>query len=139
VNLIEDIRHALALKKVADRLKEAARMKILLATVYALLGCVVTAIVAQFTGACPTLVANLGAIVTAGLGGFFAFVANRPKDQPGGKAILSAALAAGIAAIAAQLKIVCGAGFVEQIPTLAMAGVWVGVGVFVSTKYHRAA
>lgn len=97
-----------------------------------------SAVMAQVTGACPGLLANLPTILiatlTATVGGLTTYLMRRPLQNAGGKALATGAITAAVAAFAAtlvpQIEVVCGQGFVKHLPQLAVAGVWVGLGLW---------
>lgn len=123
--MLDGLKNALTAWKVWGRLKEARVKGKLYATGLALAGAVVTAVVAKFTTACPDLVANLGAIGTAAAGGAWAYLQARGK-QPGQSIVLGMG-GAGVAAATVQIKLLCGPDFFTVLPTIATAGVWVGI------------
>ena len=124
LSIFSDVKNALTAWKVWGQLKEAGVKGRLLAVVVGIAGAVATAVVARLTTACPDLFANFGAVATAGLGGAWAFV--RAKENWGTSLILGAG-AAGLAAMSVQIRLMCGADFFTVAPTVAMAGLWVGI------------
>ena len=97
----------------------------LYATALALLGAVATAVVAKLTTACPDLVANLGAIATAALGGGWAYLFAKEKQV--GQSLVLGVMGAGLAAATVQIKLLCGPDFFTVLPTIATAGAWIGL------------
>ncbi len=140
VGLIGDVKAVLRLKAARDRLREAGKMGKLKTVVFALAGAVLTAVVAQVTGACPSLLAEGPAIVMAGAGGLLSYWSRKPLTAAAGKAVatgvIAGAFAAAVAAVAAKVDVVCGAGFVDKLPSLAMAGVWVGLGLWLKAPHE---
>ena len=124
MSIFSDIGHAITAWKVWGRLKEGSVKGKLLTVVVGLAGAVATAVVAKLTTACPDLFSNFGAVVTAGIGGAWAFA--RVKENWTTSLILGAG-AAGLAAMTVQIRLMCGPDFFTVAPTVAMAGIWVGV------------
>ncbi len=106
------------------------KLKALKVAAFSIVGLLVTSIVAQVTAACPDLISSLGAIATAAIGGGAAYLMRKPLTKAGGKALIlgvvSAAFAAGVNAVTS----VCGADIIHQLPSLAMAGAWVALGLY---------
>ena len=117
------LKNAVTAWKVWGRLKEAGVKGTLYTALVGLVGAVGTAVVAKLTTACPDLFANIGAIVTAGIGGAWAFYAAK---RPVGGSLVRGAAAAGIAAIIGQIKLMCGPDFMTVAPTILTAGAFVG-------------
>jgi hypothetical protein len=138
-SLIDDVKNLRLALKARSRLKEEIAMKGAWAALYAIFGFIGTGIVARLTMDCPDLAAAIGPAALAALGGAVTFYLNRPKTSAAGKSLLAGALAAGWAAFQAQVTTVCGAGFVEQLPTLVTAGAVVGLGLYLrSPKWPSA-
>lgn len=135
-SLIGDIRRALTVKSAWDRLKEASKMGHGKTAVFALLSAVSTAVVAQFSGACPALLTDLPAIATAVVGGVITYLMRKPVQSPGVKALLTGAFGAAVAGGMQALSQACGADFVHQIPALATAGLWVGLGLYLRAPHE---
>lgn len=123
--MFDGVKKALTAWKAWGRLKEAKVKGKLYAAALALGGAVITAVVAKFTTACPDLIANLGAIgTTAGMGAW-AYLQAKGK-QPGQSIVLGMA-GAGLASATVQIKMLCGPDFFTTLPTIATAGVWIGI------------
>lgn len=125
MSIFSDIGHLLTLQKVRDKLSHTAGGQVLLTVVFGLLGLILTSIVAQVTAACPGLEANVGAILTAAAGGAIAYLLKSPPH--GAWAVVTGVAGAGFAGLMQQVQTICGATFIHQLPTLAMAGVWIGL------------
>jgi hypothetical protein len=123
--MFDKAKNALMAWEAWGRLKEAKVKGKLYATGLALVGAVATAVVAKFTTACPDLVANLGAIATAAVMGSWTYLQTK-GEQPGHSVVLGLG-GAGLAAATVQIKLLCGPDFFTVLPTIATAGVWVGL------------
>ena len=124
MSIFSNIGNAVTAWKVFGRLKgEHVKGKLLTAAV-AIGGAVLTAVVAKLTTACPSLIANLGAIGTAALGGAWAYWQTR-KDVT--HSLILGLGGAGLAAATVQIKLLCGPDFFTVLPTIATAGIWVGI------------
>lgn len=131
MSLVDDVKRALLLKRLLSRIKEAREMGKLQAVLFGIVGAVATAVVAQVTAACPDLLSQAPAILTGSVGAAIAYL--WPK-QSGAKATLAGATAALVAGLMQQLQAACGADFVHQLPTLATAGLWLGIGAWLQSK-----
>lgn len=135
-SLYEDLKHLRLLMATRDRLKEAAKMGHLKAVGFALAGAILTGVLGAWTGACPGLVASLPAIGVALIGSFVTIYMRKPLTAAAGKAAGTGVVAFGIATAAEQLKLACGADFVAQFWTLALAGAWVGLGLWLKAPHE---
>lgn len=124
MKLFSNIGNAIAAWNVWNRLKEAQMKGKLLTALTAIGGAVVTAVVAKLTTACPNLLSNVGPLVTASLGGAFAYVKLRENWKG---SIFVGAATAFIASGTIYLQQLCGPDFFTTLPTIATAGIWVGV------------
>ena len=103
------------------------------AVIFGVAGAVITSVVAQLSGACPDLLSQMPALITASIGAAAAYL--MPKAG-GAKATLAGVAGALFAGTMQQLTAICGASFVEQLPALIAAGVWLGLGAYFTA--HRA-
>ncbi len=133
---IRDVRRLLLLRQVIQRLKEAAKMGKLRVVGFALVGAVLSGALAQITGACPDLMSALPAIIMAGVGGGVTYLMRRPANRPATKALLTGAGSVVFGVVVQQVNQVCGPGFVDKIPSLAMAGAWVGLGLWLRAPHE---
>jgi hypothetical protein len=133
---IQDVKRLLLLRQAVQRLKEAAKMGKTKVVLFALAGAVLSGAVAQITGACPDLVSALPAIIMAGVGGGVTYLMRRPVNKPATKALLTGAVGVAFGAAVQQLDQVCGPGFVDKVPSLAMAGAWVGLGLWLRAPHE---
>lgn len=125
MGIFGNIGNAVTGLKVMKRLKQAAAARTLLTALITLAGAIVTGVMAKFTSACPNLWSNAGAIVTAGVGGAFAYWQSRGQNAK--ETIVYGIAAAGLASMAVQVKLLCGPDFFTVLPTIATAGAWVGM------------
>jgi len=140
MGLIQDVKHLLTLKEVRDRLSLSAGGRALMTAVFAVVGAVLTAIVAQYTAACPALLTNLSSILTAGFGGGATyFFLRKPLQNAAGKATITGLLGAAVAGLLQQVTALCGSDFVHQLGPLAMAGVWIGLGHYLQAPHESPA
>jgi FtsH-binding integral membrane protein len=133
MGLFGDVRHALTLRSVANRLRQAWSVGAFKTTLFGLCGAVLTAIVAHVTAACPGLIASLPTLVTAAFGAMLAYAWSKQKVASAG---VTGFLAAGVAAVGQHLASVCGSDYVHQLPALAMAGFWVGLGAWLKSPHQ---
>lgn len=124
MSLFQNVGRAVTAMKLWKRLREETMKGKLLTAALGLGGAILTAIVAKFTSECPSLFSNVGAIVTAGLGGTWAYLQTKKDWKESGILGLGAA---GVAAAAVQIKMMCGPDFFTVAPTIATAGLWVGI------------
>lgn len=111
-------------------------MKSLKVAVFSFVGLAVTAIVAKVTAACPDLISSAGAIGMAAIGGAGTYLLRRPVEKAGGKALVLGVLGAAVAGVIDTVNSMCGADFVHQLPTLAVAGLWVAVGLYLRSPHE---
>lgn len=138
MGLVADLKQLRLFLKVRLKLKEDSRMRGTLSAGYALASCVVVAVVAKATLACPDLTSKFVPALVAGVLGGAALYARRPETAPKVKA--AGAGTATFAAIALvwdevrkALAEVCGASFNEQLPTMLAAGAMVGLGLYLQS------
>lgn len=106
------------------------KLKALKVAAFSIIGLLITSLVAQLTAACPDLISSLGAILTATIGGGMTYLMRKPLTKAGGKALIFGVVGAAFAAGVNAVTSVCGADFVHQLPSLAMAGAWVALGLY---------
>lgn len=114
-------------------------MKALKVAVFSIAGLLLTSLVAQFTAACPDLISSLGAIGTAAIGGAATYLMRKPLVKAGGKALVVGVIGAAFAGAVNAVTSVCGADFIHQAPSLAMAGVWVAIGLYLRAPHEAPA
>jgi hypothetical protein len=144
VGLIGDVKHLRLILATRDRLKEAAMGKKLKVVVFGLGAAVTSALMAQVTGACPTLLANLPTIMvataTGAFGGLATYLMRRPLQKAGGKALVTGAAAAVVASFGAtfvpQIELVCGPGFVDKLPSLITPALWIALGLWLKAPHE---
>lgn len=134
--LVSDVKLLRKLLKARARLREAGKMGKLKTVAFALVGAVVTGAVAQITGACPDLLSALPAISMAGIGSGITYLMRKPLQGAKTKALLMGAGAIVIGSFVQQINSVCGAGFTDKIPSLAMAGAWIGLGLWLKAPHE---
>lgn len=131
MSLLDDVKHALTLRKVLGRLKEERMKGKVLTALYGLVGAIVTAIVAQVTGACPGLLSHGIEIACAGVGGGLALLVEKRKAHQAAGIAVAAGLI--LTAIKAKLDVVC-PGLWSSLPTIATASLWVGVAAWLESS-----
>lgn len=136
MSVFEDVRRLRLFLKVRARLREASKMKTLKVAAFSLAGMVLSGAVAAVTGACPDIVSAAPAIVMAGLGGLTTYLMRRPAAKAGMKALAIGAGAALLGAVVQQVNQVCGPGFVDKIPALAVASLWVSFGMWLKSPHQ---
>jgi hypothetical protein len=136
VSIWSDVKLLLKLRAARERLREAAKMGKLKTVAFALVGAVVTGAMAQITGACPDLLSALPAISMAGIGSGITYLMRKPLQGAKTKALLMGAGAIVIGSFVQQINSVCGAGFTDKIPSLAMAGAWIGLGLWLKAPHE---
>lgn len=137
MSLWSDIGKLRQILAIRSQLQEAGKMGKLKAVGFALAGAIATGVMAQVTGACPGLIGAAPAIVTAALGGIMTYWMRKPLTSAAGKATLAGCGAFALATVVEQVKQVCGGDFVQQLPTLAVAGLWVGVGLWLKAPHEQ--
>lgn len=138
MGLIADLKQLRLFLKVRSKFKEDSKMRGTLSAGYALASCVVVAMVAKATLACPDLTSKFVPALIAGVLGGYALYRKRPETAPKMK---SAGAGAGVVAAIAlvwdevrkALAEVCGASFYEQLPTMLAAGAMVGLGLYLQS------
>ena len=133
MGLFGDIKHGLLVRSALNRLRQAWSVGALKTTAFGLAGAILTAMVAHVTAACPDLLASLPTIVTACFGSLLAFAWSKQKVQAAG---VAGFCAAGLAAVGQQISAICGADFTHQLPALAVAGLWVGLGAWLKSPHQ---
>jgi hypothetical protein len=136
VGLVGDVKTLLKLRAARNRLREAAKVGKVKVVLFSLLGAVASGAVAQITGACPDLLSAAPAIAMAGVGGAVTFLMRKPLQSAGTKALLTGLGSVVFAGVVQQVNEVCGAGFVDKIPALAVAGAWVGLGLWLQAPHE---
>jgi hypothetical protein len=122
--MFDKARKALLAWKVWRRLEEEKVKGKLLTALVGLGGAILTAVVAKYTTQCPSLLSNVGAILTSGIGGGWAYY--RARTNTTESALLGFG-AAGVSAMGAHITMLCGSDFWTIAPTITTAGVCVGV------------
>lgn len=136
VSIWSDVKLLLKLRAARERLREAAKMGKLKTVAFALVGAVVTGAVAQITGACPDLLSALPAISMAGIGSGITYLMRKPLQGAKTKALLMGAGAIVIGSFVQQINSVCGDGFTDKIWSLATAGAWIGLGLWLKAPHE---
>lgn len=133
--LVREIKTALQAKAAWDRLKEASMNGKLGHTLYVAISLIVTALVGHVFQACPSLSTQYLAILTAGIGGGFTLWL---KARTGGQAATIGTLVTVIGVgLKTQLDTVC-PGLWTNLPTLASAGFFVGLGLWLNSPHEPA-
>ncbi len=137
MGFLDNVRQLRLLLAVRSRFREASKMGKLKTVLFAVGAAVSTAVVAQITGACPELLSAAPTIITAVVGGIATYLMRKPLSNPGVKAAATGIGGFVVATLAQQLDLVCGVGFVKKLPALAMAGVWVGLGLWLKAPHEN--